>query len=112
LPATVRGLARLQLGQIADLGEKIDALEKDIRRRVLQDEQIARLMTIPGVGAICATGVQAFCPSMAAFQSGRDPPFGKPAPPGSARRRNTIQLVARRGLQKRRRWASATSAAC
>jgi transposase len=72
LPATVRTLAQLLLGQIAELGEKIDALEKDIRRQAPQDEQITRLMTIPGVGAICATAVQAFCPSMATFQSGRD----------------------------------------
>jgi transposase len=72
LPVTVRELAQLLLEQIAELGSKIDALEKDIRRRAPQDEQIARLMTIPGVGAICATAVQAFCPSMAAFRSGRD----------------------------------------
>lgn len=72
LPAMVRELALLLLGQIAGLGEKIGTLEKDIRRRAPQDEQIARLMTIPGVGAICATAVQAFCPSMAAFQSGRN----------------------------------------
>ncbi len=72
LPATVRELARLLLGQIVELREKIDALEKDIRLRAPKDEQIVRLMTIPGVGAICATAVQAFCPSMAAFQRGRD----------------------------------------
>jgi len=72
LPATVRELAQLLLEQITELGERINSLEKDIRRRAPQDEQIARLMTIPGVGAICATAVQAFCPSMAAFQSGRD----------------------------------------
>jgi transposase len=29
-------------------------------------------MTIPGVGAICATAVQAFAPSMTLFRSGRD----------------------------------------
>lgn len=72
LPETVRELAQLLLDQIAALGAKIDALEKDIRRRAPNDAQIARLMSIPGVGAICATAVQAFCPSMAAFRSGRD----------------------------------------
>jgi len=72
LPDTVRDLARLLLEQIAALTVKIAAVEKDLRRRAPQDEQIARLMTIPGVGAICATAVQAFCPSMDSFRSGRD----------------------------------------
>ncbi len=72
LPETVRDLAQLLLDQIAALGAKIGALEKDIRRRAPKDAQIARLMTIPGVGAICATAVQAFCPSMTTFRSGRD----------------------------------------
>jgi transposase len=71
-PPMVREIARLLLQQIAELGQKIDALEKDIRRRAPKDAQIARLMTIPGVGAICATAVQAFCPSMSVFRSGRD----------------------------------------
>lgn len=72
LPDTVRELARLLLDQIAALGAKIGALEKDIRRRAPKDAQIARLMSIPGVGAISATAVQAFCPSMTTFRSGRD----------------------------------------
>lgn len=71
-PAPVRELARLLLDQIAELGAKINALEKDIRRSAPKDARIARLMTIPGVGAICATAVQAFAPSMSTFQSGRD----------------------------------------
>lgn len=72
LPAMARDLARLLLGQIAELGEKIGVLEKEIRRRAPKDERIARLMTIPGVGAICATAVHAFAPSMSTFGSGRD----------------------------------------
>jgi transposase len=47
LPETVRDLAQLLLDQIAALGAKIDALEKDIRRRAPKDAQIARLMSIP-----------------------------------------------------------------
>jgi transposase len=115
LPVTVRELARFLLGQIAELGEKINALGKDIRRRAPPDEQIARLMTIPGVGAICATAVQAFCPSSSFLAWPRSGvaaiPLGKPGPRGSARRRNGIQPVARRGSEKHRRWGSATCAA-
>jgi len=72
LPATARELAQLLLDQIAAFSEKIATLEKDIRRRAPKDAETARLMTIPGVGAICATAVRAFCPSMTAFRSGRD----------------------------------------
>jgi len=84
----VRELAQLLLEQIAELGSKIDALEKDIRRRAPQDEQVARLMTVPGVGAICATAVQAFCPSPSTSAWPRfgvaATPLGNPGPPGSA----------------------------
>ncbi|PJK30665.1 IS110 family transposase [Minwuia thermotolerans] len=72
LPETVRTLARMLLEQIGALTERIDALEKEIRRRAPKDPELARLMTIPGVGAICATAVKAFCPSMSQFRSGRD----------------------------------------
>jgi transposase len=72
LPEMARDLASLLLGQIAELGEKIGALEREIRRRAPKDARIARLMTIPGVGAICATAIHAFAPSMSTFGSGRD----------------------------------------
>ncbi|MGJ3262051.1 MAG: IS110 family transposase [Salinarimonas sp.] len=72
LPEAARNLARLLIGQVEELGEKIGALEREIRRRAPKDERIARLMTIPGVGAICATAVHAFAPSMSTFGSGRD----------------------------------------
>lgn len=72
LPEMARDLARLLLTQIAELAERISALEKEIRRRAPKDAGIARLMTIPGVGAICATAVHAFAPSMSTFGSGRD----------------------------------------
>lgn len=72
LPEMARDLARPLLGQIAELGEKIGAPEKEIRRQAPTDAKIARLMTIPGVGAIGATAVHAFAPSMSTFGSGRD----------------------------------------
>ena len=72
LPEAVRYLARLLIDHIASLGEKIAVLEKSIRRRAPEDQQVARLMTVPGVGAICATAVQAFSPPMTSFRSGRD----------------------------------------
>jgi transposase len=72
LPEMARDLARLLLTQIAELAERISALEKEIRRRAPKDAGIPRLMTIPGVGAICATAVHAFAHSMSTFGSERD----------------------------------------
>ena len=51
LPGAVRALGGVLLGQIADLDAKIGGLEKELRACARQDEQAARLMTIPGIGA-------------------------------------------------------------
>lgn len=72
LPGTVRDLGRMYLGQIADYNEKIEALERDIRVRAKNDEDVSRLMTMPGIGPICAMAIQAFAPPMEAFRNGRD----------------------------------------
>ena len=72
LPAPIRELSSLLLERIADLDTRISGLEKELRERVRQDEEAARLMTIPGVGPIGAMAVQAFAPPMESFRSGRD----------------------------------------
>ena len=72
IPKIARDLARMLLAQIDEQTARIAALEKEIRQRAPKDPEVARLMTIPGVGAICATAVKAFCPSMSLFRSGRD----------------------------------------
>ena len=72
LPGAVRRLGGLLLDRIADLDEKIGGLEKEIRASARQDEEAARLMTIPGIGPIGAMAVQAFAPPMASFRRGRD----------------------------------------
>ena len=42
------------------------------RKTLSRDEDAARLMTIPGVGPICAMAIQAFAPPMESFRCGRD----------------------------------------
>ena len=37
-----------------------------------EDEEARRLMSIPGVGPICAMAIQAFAPPMASYRRGRD----------------------------------------
>ena len=72
LPDAVRDLAGLLLNQIAGLGEKIDGLDREIRAAARQDDEVRRLMTVPGIGPITAMAVQAFAPPMETFRRGRD----------------------------------------
>jgi len=72
LPEPVRALGTLLLGQIADLDVKIAGLEKEIHIQAREDEDAARLMTIPGIGPITAMAIQACAPPMESFRCGRD----------------------------------------
>ena len=60
LPDQVVSMANLLFEQIATFNEKIAGLDRDIRARAREQEEIKRLMTIPGVGPICAMAVNAF----------------------------------------------------
>lgn len=72
LPAPVVALAQTLLEQLDTLSEKIDAIERDIKQLARAQDSSRRVMTIPGVGPICATAVEAFAPPMEGFNSGRD----------------------------------------
>ena len=72
LPEAVRELGGVLLAQIAGLKEKIGELERRLHASAYQDEEARRLMSIPGVGPICASAIQAFAPPMESFRSGRD----------------------------------------
>ncbi len=72
LPEPVKHLAGMLLAQITELAERIDLLEKQIRRRVHDDVAAKRLMTIPGVGPIAATAITTFAPPPETFAKGRD----------------------------------------
>ena len=72
LPAAVRDLARLLLDQIADLSQKIEGLDGELRRRANADDTARRLTTIPGVGPITAAAITTFAPPMETFSKGRD----------------------------------------
>ena len=71
-PEQVAEMAELLLAQIDALSEKITGLDKEIRTRARGREEMKRLMTIPGIGPICAMAVHAFAPPMASFRRGRD----------------------------------------
>ena len=54
LPESVLELGRLLLERIDELDEKIYGLDRKLRACARQDEETARLMTIPGIGPITA----------------------------------------------------------
>ena len=72
LPEAVRELGEVLLGQLAGLKAKIGELESRLRASAHEDEEARRLMSIPGVGPICASAIQAFAPPMEGFRRGRD----------------------------------------
>ena len=72
LPAQIVGLCQAYIDQIALFDERIVALDHEIKGRAKTDEATSRLMTVPGVGPMCATTIQAFAPPMEEFSSGRE----------------------------------------
>ena len=47
-------------------------MDKQLRAQARRDELAARLMTIPGIGPICATAIEALAPPATTFRKGRD----------------------------------------
>jgi transposase len=72
LPGPVVALAQMTLTQIGEVTKRIDAIEHDIKQLARRQDSSKRVMTIPGVGPICATALEAFAPPMESFNSGRD----------------------------------------
>ena len=72
LPEQVVSMAELLFEQIAALSQKIADLEREIRSRTRAGKEMKRLMTIPGIGSVCAMTVNAFAPPMESFGCGRD----------------------------------------
>ena len=65
-------LGGLLLDRIAALDAKIAGLDREIHLHARRDADAARLMTIPGIGPICAMAIQAFAPPLESFRCGRD----------------------------------------
>jgi transposase len=72
LPSIVIELCTLLLGHIATLDKQIAVLDRRIRDRAREDETARRLMSIPGVGPVCATALEALSPPSETFTKGRD----------------------------------------
>ena len=71
LPPAARFALTEIINQIEMLATQIDKLEREIVIQAKQDDEMRRLATIPGVGAIIAMAVKAFVPDPAGFKSAR-----------------------------------------
>jgi transposase len=72
LPPAALSMFRVMLDLLADLNERITALDKEIAQRAREEETARRLMTIPGIGPITATALTALAPAAETFAKGRD----------------------------------------
>jgi transposase len=72
LPESIHAICKLLLRHISSLSDEIGRLERELRERARRDATAKRLMTIPGVGVICATAMEALAPPPESFAKGRD----------------------------------------
>ena len=72
LPELVVSTADLLFDRIDELNVQLDEVDQQMRSIVREDEELRRLMTIPGVGEVGAMAVYAFAPAMESFARGRD----------------------------------------
>jgi transposase len=72
LPPAVTAICRMLLAHVGSLSDEIALLERELRQRALKDETAKRLMTIPGIGVIGATAMEALAPPPETFAKGRD----------------------------------------
>jgi transposase len=72
IPELARPILRLLVEQLRSLDERVALLDRELARRVKEDAEAKRLMTIPGIGPITATALVALAPTAQAFKRGRD----------------------------------------
>ncbi len=71
LPDVARAALLMLTEQIKNLDDQIGRIETAMVRRSRVDETARRLASIPGIGAITATALQALVPDPCGFKSGR-----------------------------------------
>ncbi len=72
LPELVVPTAGLLFDRIAELTARIGEIDKQMQSLVWEQDDLRRLMTIPGMGEVSAMAVHTFAPPMESFVRGRD----------------------------------------
>ena len=72
LPEPVRVFCWILRDEIKALADRIAELNTEIKGRARQDKTARRLMTIPGIGPVCAAALEALATPVDVFKTGRD----------------------------------------
>lgn len=72
LPEAARSPCQALAAMLRSLVEQIEELDRTIVSRARADEAAKRLMTIPGIGPVIATALDALAPPQETFTRGRD----------------------------------------
>jgi transposase len=72
LPQAVSTCLAVLVGALRHLQEQTAALDAEIAARAKADDVSRRLMTVPGIGPLIATAIEALAPPPETFRSGRD----------------------------------------
>lgn len=72
IPEAARSCLTRLAKMIRALQEEITALDVEIAARAKRDGMAKRLMTVPGIGPVIATALEALAPPPETFKSGRD----------------------------------------
>lgn len=72
VPAEVRSCLQVMVDTLAALRDRIEVLDAEIAARAKRDDGARRLMSIPGIGPLIATAIEALAPPAETFSSGRD----------------------------------------
>ena len=72
IPEAARTCLERLVEVLRHLQNEIAALDKTIAARAKADEVACRLMTVPGIGPMIATAIEALAPPGETFRSGRD----------------------------------------
>ncbi|WP_455918741.1 IS110 family RNA-guided transposase [Ensifer canadensis] len=71
LPESARTALEEIVQQIEVLSERVERLDRAILARAKQDDDMLRLMTVPGVGPLVAAAVKSIAPNPSEFKSSR-----------------------------------------
>ena len=72
VPQAARACLVVLVSTLRHLQSQIVALDAEISARVMADDTARRLMSVPGIGPLIATAIEALAPAAEAFTSGRD----------------------------------------
>jgi transposase len=72
IPPAARASLAVLVNALRHLQEQTAALDAEIATRAKADDTARRLMSVPGIGPLIATAIEALAPPVETFRSGRD----------------------------------------